>query len=171
MACGIASGLSVTVISSPVMAGNGWWGQLLNPLAAKKDLMKLSSLLTFSGIGGKGMSAGSGGGGSLFKQPHSALGVASLTELLVEVQLADGKLLGSTFKSIKAFSDSKHPRVFRAKYIIWLVCVPFADILTGRTPIISRRALVTPLIPWDVDSRFSTVHPSWMSNGISPEQV
>ena len=139
---------------------------MLSPLAAKKDLMYCSDFGTFSGTGGKGIFPGSSGGGRHFRHPQAAFFELVIGDVIeVAVLQMDGKLFGKTWRSLKAFSESKQPFVFWAKYIIWLVWWPLADIRTGNTPNNSRRVLVTPRIPWVVGSRLLTLHPNWFNKG------
>ena len=93
------------------------------------------------------MACGNGGGGRRFRHPQGALGkVADDATDVVALGVA-GKLAGRMRRSINAFSDSKQPRVFLAKYIIWFVKHLPAVIWTGKTPSNSSRVSVTPRMP------------------------
>ena len=105
------------------------------------------------------MFVGSGGGGRRFRHPQIAFGPLRLDVVSKDdtVLVADGKFVGRTCRSFSAFSDSRQPLVFRAKYMIWCVLYCPAVMRTGSTPINSSRVLVTPRIAWDVGMRLSSV--------------
>ena len=94
---------------------------MLNALEAKKLRMNCSSLGMLSTVGENGNSSGSGGGGRRFRQPHCAFGIVSSCMLDWALILADGNPSGSILRDFRAVSERRQPRVFSAKYMIWLV--------------------------------------------------
>ena len=118
---------------------------MLNALAAKNCRIKLSNMSMFDSMAGNGSFVGSGGGGSRLRQPQAALGNLGMVEWMTSVavtavaalvveEAGAGNCSGTTERSRSACSESKHPRVFLAKYMIWCVSLPPYVILTGSMP-------------------------------------